>query len=57
MMGPRKLESQAGNKTNAVADSTSPNNRTGTIQFNNPQVDVHTLEENIVSKVRRKWIT
>ena len=57
MMGPRNLESQGGKKTNAADDSTSSNNMTGPIQFNNPQVDVHTIGGKLLVKYEVKWIT
>ena len=52
MIGQSSHEAQASNDTNAVDKFTSSNKITGPIQVNSPQVDMHTLEENIVSKVR-----
>ena len=45
-------EAQAGSKTNVVDRGTSSNKKRGSIQVKNPHMDMHTLEENIVSKVR-----
>ena len=52
MIGQSNHEAQASNKTNTVDKGTSSNNITGPIQVNSPQVDMHTLEENIVCNVR-----
>ena len=52
VVGQRNHEAQTSNKTNAVDEGTSSNNITGPIHVNSPQVYMHTLEENIVSKVR-----
>ena len=54
MIGQSNDEAQASDKTNAVDEGISSNNMTGPIQVNSPQVYMHTLEENIVSKVRSK---
>ena len=40
------------NKTNEVGKGTSSNNIIGPIHVNSPKMDMHTLEENFVSKVR-----
>ena len=52
MIGQNNHEAQTSRKTNMVDIGGSSNNMRGSIQVNNPQVDLHTLEENIVSKVR-----
>ena len=46
-------EAQAGNKTNVVDIGSSSNNTNGPIQVNSPQVDIPTLEENVVKGT--KW--
>ena len=52
MIGQSNHEAQAGNKTKTVDEGTSSNNVTGPIKANSPQMDMHTLEENVVSKVQ-----
>ena len=52
VVGQSNHEAQTSNKTNAVDEGTSSNNITGPIHVNSPQVYMHTLEENIVRKVR-----
>ena len=45
-------DEQIENRDNMLRRGTSLDNASNPAQFNYPQVDVHTLEENIVSKVR-----
>ena len=52
MIGQSNQEIQASNRTNAVDEGTSSNYTTDPVQFNSPQLDMPTLEENIVSEVR-----
>ena len=52
MIGQSNHQVPTTKKTNAVDEGTSSSNFTGPFRVNNPQVDMHTLEENIVSKVR-----
>ena len=51
MTGKNNHESQAGNKTNVLDIGSSSKIMKGPILINTPQVDMHALEENIVSKV------
>ena len=52
MIGQNNHEGQAGSKTIVVDIGSSSINIEGPNQVNSPQVDIHTLEEKIVSKVR-----
>ena len=52
MTGESNHEAQASNRFNAIDEGTSSNKITDLVQVNSPQVDMRTLEENIVSKVR-----
>ena len=45
-------ETQPGSRTNVLDKSMFSSNMNGPIQIKGPQMDMHTLEENIVSKVR-----
>ena len=45
-------EEQTESRDSMICRSASSDNTTSATQLNYPQVDVHTLEENIVSKVR-----
>ena len=45
-------EAEVKNRTNMVDRGFSSNNVNGLIQVNSPQMDIHTLEENVVSKIR-----
>ena len=51
MIGQSNHEDQAGSKTNVVDIGISSNNMNDPIQVNSPQVDMHTLEENVLRKV------
>ena len=52
MIGQNNHEGQAGSKTIVVDIGSSSINIECPNQVNSPQVDIHTLEEKIVSKVR-----
>ena len=51
MIGQNNHEAQAGGKTIVVDIGSSSIIMKGPIRVNSPQVDIHTLEENIVSEV------
>ena len=51
-IGQSNHKSKAGSRTNVVDIGSSSNNMRGPIQVNSPQEAIHTLEENIVSKVQ-----
>ena len=52
MMGQNNQDEQTLSRDNMTDRGTSSNNASNATQINYPQVDVHTLEENIVSTVR-----
>ena len=47
-------EAQTESRTNAIGESISLNNTNNASQVGGSQVDMHTLEENIVNKVRNQ---
>ena len=51
-IGLNNHEDQSSSKTNMVGIGSSSSIMKGPIQVNSSQVDMHTLEENIVSEVR-----
>ena len=51
MVGQSNQEEQTESRDNTLRRGTSPGNASELAQIKYPQVDVHTLEENIVSKV------
>ena len=53
-IGQNNRETQGGCTTNLVDIGNSSINMEGPIQVNSPQMDIHKLEENIVSKVRNE---
>ena len=52
MIGQNNQDEQIESRENMICRSTSSDNVSNTTQVNNPQVGVHTLEKNSVSKVR-----
>ena len=52
MMGQNNHEAQAESRTKKMDKGTSSNNMNDLIEDNRPKVDMYTLEENSVSKVR-----
>ena len=48
MIGQSNQDEQTENRDNMLSESTSSDNASNPAQLNYPQVDVHTLEENIV---------
>ena len=52
MIGQNSHETQPGYGGNTVNESTTLNNVKNLIQVNSSQVDVHTLENNLVNKIR-----
>ena len=52
VIGQNNHAAQAGSKTNMVNIGSSSSNMKGPIQVNSSQVDMHTVEENFVSKVQ-----
>ena len=52
MIGQSNQGEQIKNRDSMLRRGTSPDNASKPAQINYPQIDVHTLEENIVSKVR-----
>ena len=54
MIGQNNYETRPASRTNMEDRGIPSNNKNGPIQVNSPQVDMHTLEENIVSKVRNE---
>ena len=52
MIGQSNQDDQTKSRDNMLCGGTSSDNASNPAQFNYPQVDVHTLEEIIVSKVR-----
>ena len=54
MIGQSNYETRPASRTNIEDRGIPSNNINGPIQVNSPQLDMHTLEENIVSKVRNE---
>ena len=52
MIGQNFYQAHVGSKTEVVDMGDSSNNMTDPVQINSPNFEEHTLEENIVSKVR-----
>ena len=52
MIGQSNQDEQTKNRDNMIRRGTSSDNASNPAQINYPQVDVHTLEEIFVSKVR-----
>ena len=52
MIGQSNQDEQTESRENLICRGTSSDNASNPIQINYPEVDVHKLEENIVSKVR-----
>ena len=52
MIGQNNHENQLDNRTNTDETKTTLNNTNNQVQVNGPQLDMHTLEKNIVDKVR-----
>ena len=52
MIGQNNLEAQTENRTNTVEQNVTSTKINSTTHINDSEVDVHTLEKNIVNKVR-----
>ena len=52
LIGQNKHEAQAGSKTNVLCIRSPSSNMKCPIQLNNLQADIHTIEENVIGKVR-----
>ena len=54
MIGQSNQDEQIESRGNMICKGTSSNNASNPTQINYPQVDVHTVVKNIVSKVRNE---
>ena len=52
MLGRKNQDEQIGRRDNMICTGTSSDNIDNPTQVNDPQVDVHTLQKNIVTEVR-----